>query len=362
MRKLMTIILVSALLISTLSFTAYSLCATVEANTMSKSAVLQTVTNWLVENYDGFYHLKDIQVNIIRELETDTHIKYTVALSCMTKLLVASKDELPFVKGLYDEVASQKIVEPEVISSMTSFINSIDFSDDYSLLNLNLVVMADYQGKMNMYYQDAMDTKLYSLSLLELDYTHMYQSGKNYISNLLSSYGKSEVTRGYSLYDRVAARDYAQQYTGNYVSSCYDDGSSCGFLQNRLLWNNSSYPYISNLKHADCADLVSQSMAAGGIPVDSGLWDRFNDGNNNWAWTYVPGLKYYMVNQGYWDTSTFAAANAGNILLWSDEGHVAIITLNDTVTHRFTAHTNDLDNYQFFDSTTYDYYTIKTSP
>ena len=107
---------------------------------------------------------------------------------------------------------------------------------------------------------------------------------------------------------------------------------------------------------------VSQCLFAGGIPTESGKWQRFLDSGNGWTWTVVSSLKNYMTGKVYWDASTFAAANAGNILYWDDNSHIALITLNDSVTHRYTAHTSDRHNYQFTNTGRYDFYVIRTTP
>lgn len=147
------------------------------------------------------------------------------------------------------------------------------------------------------------------------------------------------------------------EWTGSGITSCYDDGSSCGILQDRTQWNNTEYPYITTLKHSDCADFVSQCLCAGNIEPVNGKWERFNDKDNNWAWTYVSGLISYMTDEGYFTSSTFAKAAAGAVLTTSSS-HVVLITLNDTVTHRFTGHTNDRNNYQFTNTSGYSYYII----
>jgi len=325
---------------------------------------------WLLQNYKEFYDIKDVHADIIRTHKAETATNYTVAISCMTKLRVASAEELPFVQGMYAEMSNMESISGVAKESIDQYVDKIDFTNEYTPLSLEIVIAVSDLSKgagLTMYFQDGMDTTLYPIEALELDSKQMYQDGRSTVSAIVAAYkdvaSYQDVVSlmGYSSYNRVAARDYAFAWVGSNVTSCYDDGSSCTVRQDRTLWNNTTYPYISSLKHNDCADFVSQSIKAGGIPVESTKWDRFNDGNNGWSWTYVPGLKSYMTGKGYWDTSTFAAANAGNILIWSDESHVALITLNDTVTHRFTAHTSDRYNYQFTNSSSYNYYTIKTT-
>lgn len=48
---------------------------------------------------------------------------------------------------------------------------------------------------------------------------------------------------------------------------------------------------------------------------------------------------------------TYKTCNAGNIVYW--EGHITLCTLNDTVSHRYTGHTNDRNNSKFSSADAY---------
>lgn len=106
--------------------------------------------------------------------------------------------------------------------------------------------------------------------------------------------------------------------------------------------------------------LCLNALVAGGIPTTEGQngWEFPTDGNPTYAWHNTGGLKTYMTNNGYWDNSTFAACNAGNVV-YTDSGHVTLCTLNDTITRRYTAHTNDRNNKIY--SSAYEYYVINTN-
>lgn len=132
-------------------------------------------------------------------------------------------------------------------------------------------------------------------------------------------------------------------FTSNAEEWCYD-GELYGVEYD--YWNNSDYPYFDNSCHSDCADFVSQAMHEGGIPIDPGKWERLLDGDYGWTWTFVPVLKDYMLDKGYWDLSNYANCNAGNILLTSSS-HIVMVVLNDGVTHRYAGHTRDRAYYQF---------------
>lgn len=39
--------------------------------------------------------------------------------------------------------------------------------------------------------------------------------------------------------------------------------------------------------------------------------------------------------------------------------HVVMIVLNDTITHQYSAHTNDRKQYVFYDNSSYEYYMVQ---
>lgn len=64
-----------------------------------------------------------------------------------------------------------------------------------------------------------------------------------------------------------------------------------------------------------------------------------------------------MTSKGYWTASDFAHAAAGHVFTIGDS-HIVMITMNDTVTHRFSAHTRDRHNAQFSNSSGYEFYSV----
>jgi len=192
----------------------------------------------------------------------------------------------------------------------------------------------------------------------------------NYLNSEASTITRTQ-TRGLSTYDRIAARDYAWEHTypgyGVNTSNANLDGSRAqydcghGYYVDRNYWNDDDYPISTCLWwshcHNDCACFVSQCLAAGGITTTSN-WEFPSSGDPTYAWHNTTELKKYMTNNGYWDTSTFAACNAGNVV-YTSSGHVTLCTLNDTVTRRYTCHTSDWNNHIY--SSAYAYYTINTN-
>ena len=375
---LMAMLLTSALALN--AFAAEESNVSLDEQEDSIIAVEQA-RKWFVQNHSKFYDMRNVKAELVKTFENSTEIRYTVALSCETKLKVDDMRELPFVKGLYAErdcitaqaaTAAAKEKATATAAAIDVYMSEVTDSakiGEYSDLTMDIVLVKDKEdldAPLKMYYQDGMETTLYDIEIMNLDEDEMYEEGRataHELAATATAKANDAVTLGYSGYDREAARDYALRWSSS-PTNCYDDGSSCGILQARYTWNNSVYPYNSIFKHNDCADFVSQAMAAGGLP-QGGSWFRTkNVTTASWgaAWTSVSSLKSYMTDSShkYWDTSTFAKCNAGNILLTSSS-HVVMITLNDTVTHRYTGHTNDRHHYEFDHVNGYQYYTIKTT-
>lgn len=323
---------------------------------------------WVNNNYGGYYDIRNLHSTLIKTVKTEDSVQYTIAITCDTRLKVKDAEELPFIKGMRAEAATRTSLSKASSTAIEAYVDEIEgYIGNYYPLSVDVVVEIGNSKKnepATLYYQDVQATVLLPIEELKIDEAQMMSAGADMVDQLISF--SNSATRGYDAYDRIAARDYALTYSSN-PTDCSDCGTTCGIRQDRTKWNNTDYPYIDNLKHADCADYVSQAMYAGGIPIEAGVWQRFYDGNNGWSWTSGAGLKNYMVNKGYWDLTTFDLCNAGNIIRWlssSDSAnHVGMITLNDTVTHRYTAHTSDRLNYLFTNSNYYqtncEFYMIK---
>ncbi len=338
-----------------------------------EESVLEKATNWFVGNYGAFYNIRDFQAEIIRTFDDGAETSYTVAIRCQTQLKADSVEELPFVRGLYDGAAAGTGEIQSLQAAVDYYAEEVvDFSKDYSALSLDVVVPVDNVKKdvneSQLFVRDGMETYLYPVSDFELDAEEMYLAGRQSVDSVSELYASVQTAGGYSDYDRIAARDYALTWVGSSVTSCFDHGTSCETLQDRSKWNNAEYPFHETFTHNDCADFVSQAMSAGGLPENGAsgtTWFRVkNTTEAAWGapWTNVISLVSYMTDssRGYWSSSTYAACNAGNILRTSSE-HVVMITLNDTVTHRYTGHTNDRRDYVFSVNSAYEYYVIKAT-
>ncbi len=349
------------------------------------------VYEWITKNYSEHYILSDFNITMIDFKNKNKNFEATLMVELKTLLKYDDVEKLPYFIGLKNELGINKL---DFLESNKQFelekynnIKKNNFSDtqikmvkenlknkysdakecinEPTLLTLDIVVKGSKGDNKDWdVYVDEMG-KLYPAKKYTPATTKELENlGKQdliAVVDTVKSLDSEMAMRGYSSYDRIDARDYALNYSSNGKNYC-----KCYTLYgvDYSKWNNFEYPYFSNACHNDCADFVSQAMHEGGIPIDPGNWERLKDGNSSyggevgWAWTYVPSLKDYMTSKGYWNVSNFSDCCAGNILLTSSE-HIGMITLNDTVTHRYTAHTRDRKNYQFYNNSNYEYYMIK---
>ena len=157
------------------------------------------------------------------------------------------------------------------------------------------------------------------------DYTSAEESGVRAAAEIQSNIsGPSLMAAGF--YDRLAARDYA-------------------------LNNATAAPEFSGSGNSDCANFVSKSLNSGGIPEDSsGNWYRASAYGNvgtcgtNWMRTGYNnngGVVPYMTGKSYfYKESTVSKVFAGSIMYWTNTSHVALVTYGDTVTIKYTQHSN----------------------
>lgn len=355
-------------------------------NTKYRGYIENHIKQWVNNNYSYYYNVNEVDVDVEAFSVNEDKIE-GIAKVCVNKVLKAKKiSELPYIKGMlkkiniddYDqqleyELKAKKIYEANKDSlsseNVEKAINILDdkYSElkeyigkaDDSYMILKFEAKLDKNGvidKTIRLYAEQMNIFIPADDLIPKNPQEYEDAGYREMEEALNAVKARVVVNPslYSGYDRIKARDYANTWTSNTSNYC-PHGKA---LQDTSKWNNTKWPYQSSLCHNDCADYVSQSLNAGGIPVDPGKWERFKDSSNNWAWTYVPGLKNYMLNQkSYWKPSTWESAAAGGVIVIPNS-HVMMIVKNDTIERLFSAHTNDRLKYPYAKNTSWEYYIL----
>jgi len=108
--RFLLIVIIACLLISSLLIVnageSYGAVLTVD----TEKVVINAAVDWLSANYSEFYDLQHVHADIVRIKEAETTTYYTLVISCETKLKAASVEDLPFVKGMYEELSGRRTV------------------------------------------------------------------------------------------------------------------------------------------------------------------------------------------------------------------------------------------------------------
>ena len=378
-KHILAFVVVITMLI-TICLPAFGNTASSNEEEQLKKQAEKYVQEWVYNNYTEHYDISDYKVQITDFDKKGNTVTVGLLTTMGTTLKYKNVDALPYMQGMksvlgvasieqfmetpqkmqmksLDQNAKQnltKVQQQNIINVVTE-----QYEDAKECLNVATPLSADFVVKATVDNGKLTNVKMYDKIFDKLYPVEGIKSGKELkkegASDLLN-YTKSEESKVFvasnnsraSSYDRIAARDYVLRYTSNGTNSCH-----CGRMPNGVnysKWNNAQYPYEARFCHSDCADFVSQGLAAGGIPVNSG-WNR-----NQSSWTMVRPLCNYLVNKGYATTTNYANCVAGNIV--NIGGHVIMVTLNDTVHHRFSAHTTDRLNRDFTNQSGYQYYKI----
>lgn len=314
------------------------------------------IEQWIVNNWSHYYHVNNVDVEIIDLKKSGDKIE-GIAKVCVVKVLKAQKvSELPYIKGMlkkvnmsdYDDQLQKEHKINKVVNANSGVLTKekaqrvVKVLDDkyaelkgyigvpdesYMILKFEAELRGNNieENRIKL-YAEQMNTFVPAEELIPKSPAEYENAGYKEMESKLIEEGTFAVATLYPYYDRFKARDYANTWTSNATTYCPHNIA----LQDITKWNNAKQPYYDCFCHNDCADYVSQALNAGGIPIDPGKWERLKDSNNNWAWTYVPGLKNYMLNQkGYWKISTWESAAAGGVIVIPDS-HVMMIVKNDT--------------------------------
>lgn len=332
-----------------------------------KTAASEYVQNWVNANYTEHYILSDYEDHIYDLEVVGDKLEVHLLVEMNTTLKYDTVEELPYMQGVKELVGVNSVENLLLDTAITKNV-ALQKVDDIYLTDIQKM---NFVNKVKEQYEDAaacigvatpltvefvlkadvVNGKLTNINLFENNegillpaepYGTTAELKKTCVTKL-KSYLMSEKSKTMDFetvraggYDRVAAKDYANQYTSTASGYCY-----CGDLKgvDYTKWNEEDYPYKTIFCHDDCADFVSQSLRAGGIPTTAGDagWNRDAD-----AWKVSSKLCNYMLDKGYAKETTFDDCVAGHFVrMTSENNHIVLCTLNDTISHRYSAHTRD---------------------
>ena len=150
----------------------------------------QEAENWVTTNYEDFYDIRNLKSTLLSEEEVDGELQYKVAVQCETKYKFESVEDMPFVKGIRDEIKDMELSETQR-SAIEDYIKEIgedaDFGN-YSEFTVDLVIKEtkDDSSKPHQIYFCNDVGELEPVDSLKLDEDALYRDGKNAAKQILN--------------------------------------------------------------------------------------------------------------------------------------------------------------------------------
>lgn len=150
----------------------------------------QEAENWVKTNYEDFYDIRNLESTLLSEDEVDGELQYTVAIQCEMKNKFESVEDIPFVKGIRDEIKDMELSETQR-STIEDYIKEIgedaDFGN-YSEFSVDLVIKEakDDSSKPHQIYFCNDGEELEPIDSLKLDEEALYRDGKNAVKQILN--------------------------------------------------------------------------------------------------------------------------------------------------------------------------------
>ncbi|MBU5437195.1 amidase domain-containing protein [Tissierella sp. MSJ-40] len=384
-RKILSMILVSIFIVNLLTTTSFA--QKIESNLdieNCEKVISSYIEDFLTKGYSEYYDINSVET-VFDEINIDEedNIVAIVRTTMNNVLKAKAVEELPYVKGMLKKVnlntlsyesddetmsivaannennlnANQIEVTSRIINDKFKDLKQyIGESDDTNFIFRVTASARDGQIDMstiNMFAEN-IDEFIPAEEMLPKAEYEYEQEGFKYLETEISRadtiYSKEMSPTLYSNYDRLKARDYANKYTSNTTKKC-PHGEA---LMDTSKYN-SNYSWYC---HNDCANYVSQSLKAGGLPTDS-TWK-----GGSTAWINCEKLTDYMVNtKKYWKKSDYENANAGGVIMMKNSQgrryHTVMIVKNDTVTRQFSGHTNDRLQSAYSKNSSWEYYVLQ---
>lgn len=331
-RKIMSFAIAAAMMLSltapTMSVNAAQQVvvnyATISLGDERVAAICMAVMENIKKNYAGVYAFDYYDITVHNQTEAGDVLYVDVdVLVYMT--LIRNPEDSPYVMGMKlaldaIEGAAEKEIAAQAYNAylqkvMPYYNLPVLTGFSYRVYIPTIMILNPEIGfGFDLYHR----TSILSKVTEDEQYTELgqYEDGINYMNEALV---RAAAGPGNTLYYAPGAVAYAVAYATDVpeYSAANNNGS-------------------------DCANFVSKCINAGGIPQDiAGNWYQ---GSINWVRTgfyNIGGVVPYLTGKGYFrPVSSGSRATEGSIMYYNTKSHVAIVTLNDGSTIRYSHHSN----------------------
>lgn len=369
-KNLITIALAAIMSVSAMSIPTFAENNTTIDEQLFIDTAKDAIYDYIVERGEEYYTISDVSFNDGDiKYESDNKVSFETTATIRQKLKASDVEELPYIQGYLNAAGISSYADIQKSTDVSSVLN-----ENATVLNAERVlkVISDRVDAVNEYIGEETEISMdFYVSInpqtaitkdnIQLNcidslgnivstdeyllptYETMYQSGAEEltatIEEISSTVEPMKNVDNWSNYNRIAARDYARKWWGPYTSN----------------YNPAYNNYVG--KGGDCANFVSQCVYAGGVPIHGG-WSP-----DSVAWINAASLKNNMLQYGYATKEDAWETNAGNFAYTTaGQVHIVLVTLNDTVTLAYTAHTTNCKDQPFTQANInggYSFYIIK---
>lgn len=369
-KNLITIALAAIMSVSAMSIPTFAENNTTIDEQLFIDTAKDAIYDYIVERGEEYYTISDVSFNDGDiKYESDNKVSFETTATIRQKLKASDVEELPYIQGYLNAAGISSYADIQKSTDVSSVLN-----ENATVLNAERVlkVISDRVDAVNEYIGEETEISMdFYVSInpqtaitkdnIQLNcidslgnivstdeyllptYETMYQSGAEEltatIEEISSTVEPMKNVDNWSNYNRIAARDYARKWWGPYTSN----------------YNPAYNNYVG--KGGDCANFVSQCVYAGGVPIHGG-WSP-----DSVAWINAASLKNNMLQYGYATKEDAWETNAGNFAYTTaGQGHIVLVTLNDTVTLAYTANTTNCKDQPFTQANInggYSFYIIK---
>lgn len=338
-KKVMSFVLAGATMV-TIAIPSVSVNAAQNVTVTNESSIQEGQVNVICdavvenieENYEGVYVFDNYNITVhnLTEEGAKTYVDIDVLVD-MT--LIRNPQDSPYVKGMKAAVdaiiddTEKDIAQQEYdayLQKVMPYYNLPILTGFLYRVYIPAITAMDSKGILEFELYHRMDITdeevILSEVLADESYTEIgsAEEGNRYINetmiSVISEMGVSAVS-----YNASDAVDYAVDHATDEPEYSKANGNG-----------------------SDCANFVSKCINAGGIPQDrTGNWYQ---GSTNWIRTGYNnngGVVPYLTDKGYFaSVSSSSSATEGSIMYYNNKSHVALVTLIDGSTIKYSHHSN----------------------
>ncbi len=403
MKKFSKVVLVCFLIFIVVNGTQIKATSTFDPKLIVED-LSKALRNWYIKVHSNNYRDITVNISLAEDIQPPkieagkAEAVFYVSATMTPKITLEEASQSPFLNGMKGYLkehrgklteAQVKTIELAIKEKFNSLIDPVgklheengifkilcNLASDGKIDKNSIKIFYNVSPKGDPIWEDANNSFLSSKSTYDEEKAG-YREVEELIDiiNRLAPPGTSRknVSPAYyvNLYNRITARNYADQHTSNasedkHITCWIDNKPVVSYYTDISYWNNSEYPltkysngYYERLACNNCADFVSQAMYEGGMETDA-YWNPSNrktSYNGKWCWTSVPDLEWRMFNQrGDWKEASYNQLDIGDVAIFLDkDGDPYHIVIDDysygyygVYCNYFDGHTNDVKEYPY---------------